>query len=187
MVAHEVAETMEALAHPEVPVIEAFSETYAEARRRFLDLVAERGAQLESVPHPTERGADGEELAIDVATFGDPEAAKTFLVVSGTHGQEGFLGSALQLELLRDLEIPDGVNVVALHALNPWGFSHHSRTDENNIDLNRNFLDHDAQFLAQRSLSASCSRRCAPRTGPRRRATGAVSSTTWCASMDRSR
>lgn len=140
------SETIEALAQPEVAVIEAFSETYTEARHRFLDLVAERGAQLESVPHPSERGADGEELAIDVATFGDPEAAKTFLVVSGTHGQEGFLGSALQLELLRDLEIPDGVNIVALHALNPWGYSHHSRTDENNIDLNRNFLDHEAPF-----------------------------------------
>lgn len=139
-------ETIVGLAQPEVAVIEAFSETYAEARRRFLDLVADRGAQLESVPHPTERGADGEELAIDVATFGDPEATKTLLVVSGTHGQEGFLGSALQLAWLRDLEIPDGVNVVALHALNPWGYSHHSRTDEDNIDLNRNFLDHDAAF-----------------------------------------
>jgi hypothetical protein len=36
------------------------------------------------------------------------------------------------------------VNVVALHALNPWGFSHLSRTDEANIDLNRNFDDYGA-------------------------------------------
>ena len=137
---------MEALARREMVVIEAFSATYAEARRRFLDLVAERGAQLESVLHPTERGAEGEEVAIDIATFGDPLATKTFFIVSGTHGQEGPLGSALQLEFLRDLEIPDGINIVALHALNPWGYSHRSRTDENNIDLNRNFLDHDAPF-----------------------------------------
>lgn len=119
----------------------AFSATYAEARRKFLALAADRDAQLVSVVHPTERGAEGEELAIDVATFGDPDAEKTLFLVSGTHGQEGFLGSALQIAFLRDLEIPDGVNVVALHALNPWGFSHHSRTDEANIDLNRNFGD----------------------------------------------
>lgn len=119
----------------------AFSATYAEARRKFLALAAGRDAQLVSVVHPTECGAEGEELAIDVATFGDPDAEKTLFLVSGTHGQEGFLGSALQIAFLRDLEIPDGVNVVALHALNPWGFSHLSRTDEANIDLNRNFGD----------------------------------------------
>lgn len=119
--------------------ISAFSATYAEARRKFLGLAADRNASVVSVVHPTERGAEGEELAIDVATFGDPAADKTLFIVSGTHGQEGFLGSALQIAFLRELEIPEGVNVVALHALNPWGFSHRSRTDEENIDLNRNF------------------------------------------------
>src|SRR3546814_9739265 len=43
------------------------------------------------------------------------------------------------------------MNVVALHALNPWGFSHRSRTDEAKIDLNRNFTDYD-QPLAQDEL-----------------------------------
>src|SRR3546814_3069819 len=43
------------------------------------------------------------------------------------------------------------MNVVALHALNPWGFSHRSITDEANIDLNRNFTDYD-QPLAQDEL-----------------------------------
>ncbi len=119
--------------------ISAFSATYAEARRKFLALAADRHANVMSVVHPTERGAEGEELAIDVATFGDPGADKTLFIVSGTHGQEGFLGSALQIAFLRELEIPEGVNIVALHALNPWGFSHRSRTDEANIDLNRNF------------------------------------------------
>jgi hypothetical protein len=118
---------------------EPFSETYAAARQKFLALAADRGAIVNSAVHPTERGAEGEELAIDVATFGDPDVEKTLLIISGTHGQEGFLGSALQIAFLRDLVIPVGVNVVALHALNPWGFSHLSRTDEANIDLNRNF------------------------------------------------
>jgi hypothetical protein len=120
----------------------SYSETYAEARQKFLVLAADRGAEVVSVVHPTERGAQGEDLAIDMATFGDPKAHKTLLLVSGTHGQEGFLGSALQIEWLRNLEIPDEVNVVALHALNPWGFSHLSRTDEKNIDINRNFTDY---------------------------------------------
>lgn len=119
----------------------AFSATYAEARAKFLALVAARGASVRSAVHPTELGAEGEPLAMDVATFGDPDAEKTLLLVSGTHGQEGFAGSAIQIAFLEELTPPAGVNVVALHALNPWGFSHWSRTDEANIDLNRNFRD----------------------------------------------
>ena len=124
----------------------AFSDSYATARAKFLALAAERNAQVLSIAHPTERGAQGEELAIDMATFGDPAAEKTLLLISGTHGQEGFTGSAIQVEFLRDLDIPQGVNVVALHALNPWGFSHLSRTDEKNIDINRNFCDFSASL-----------------------------------------
>src|SRR3546814_13503121 len=93
-----------------------FSQTYAEARAKFLSLASERGATVVSAVHPTERGAEGEDLAIDIATFGDPDAEKTLFLVSGTHGQEGFVGSALQIAFLRDLDIPAGMNVVALHA-----------------------------------------------------------------------
>src|SRR3546814_15477716 len=102
-----------------------------------------RGATVVSAVHPTERGAEGEDLAIDIATFGDPDAEKTLFLVSGTHGQEGFVGSALQIAFLRDLDIPAGLNVVALHALNPWGFSHRSRTAEANMNMNRNFTDYN--------------------------------------------
>lgn len=120
---------------------EVFGETYAEVRGRFLDLASARGALVRTLGHPSERGAQGEPLAMDVATFGDPQAERTLLLVSGTHGQEGFTGSAIQIAFLKDLTPPPGANVVVLHALNPWGFSHGSRTDEANVDLNRNFRD----------------------------------------------
>lgn len=116
------------------------SDSYAEARAKFLDLARAKQAKVHSVIHPG-LGVDNEELAMDFAVFGDPQAKKTLLLVSGTHGQEGYIGSAIQIAFLRDLVLPDGVNVVALHALNPWGFSHLSRSDELNIDCNRNFLD----------------------------------------------
>jgi hypothetical protein len=121
-----------------------FSNTYGEARETFLKMASARHARVVSVVHPDERGALDEELAIDFAIFGDHAAEKTLLLVSGTHGQEGFTGSALQVAFLRDLEVPRGVNVIAIHGLNPWGFSHLSRTNESNIDLNRNFGDYDA-------------------------------------------
>lgn len=119
----------------------AFSDSYAEARAAFLAVAEVRDAAVISTVHPTERGAQGEDLAIDIAVFGEANAEKSLLLVSGTHGQEAFLGSALQIEFLRSVQIPAGINIVAVHALNPWGFSHLSRTDEANIDLNRNFGD----------------------------------------------
>lgn len=137
-----------------------YSSTYAEARERFLGLAATRRADVVSTVHPGERGAQGEELAVDIAVFGNPDAARTLFLVSGTHGQEGFYGSALQLEFLRDLEIPTGLNVVALHGLNPWGFSHLSRTDDQNIDVNRNFTDYDVVFPQDELYSAVFAAQC---------------------------
>ncbi|MBS0412334.1 MAG: DUF2817 domain-containing protein [Proteobacteria bacterium] len=128
----------------------SFSATYSEARAKFLAVAAARGAVVRSAVHPTQTGVQGEALAMDVATFGDPQASKTLFLVSGTHGQEGYTGSAIQIAFLEGLAIPEGVNVVALHALNPWGFSHWSRTDEDNIDLNRNFRDFAAPSPSNR-------------------------------------
>jgi hypothetical protein len=67
-------------------------------------------------------------------------------LLSGTHGAEGFCGSGIQVALLDDpafLTAADrsGVAVLFCHALNPWGFSHLRRTNEDNVDLNRNFRD----------------------------------------------
>ncbi|MCA8989080.1 MAG: DUF2817 domain-containing protein, partial [Planctomycetaceae bacterium] len=58
------------------------------------------------------------------------------------HGAEGYLGSAVQLDLLsklREVSIPAGTTLLLVHALNPWGFSHCRRVNEENVDLNRSF------------------------------------------------
>jgi hypothetical protein len=96
--------------------------------------------------HPVCRGAAGEELSIDVAALGDASASGMLLLISGTHGVEGFCGSGCQVALLHDAEFVAAVRatkvrVVFLHALNPYGFSHLHRTNEDNVDMNRNFRD----------------------------------------------
>ena len=128
-----------------------FSPTYARARERFLDAARKRGAAVDTHVHPL-KGAEGEELAIDTALIGDPAAKALFLASSGTHGPEGFAGSACQLALLND-ELPDraterGVAILLVHAVNPFGFSHLKRTNEDNIDLNRNFNDFSRPYPA---------------------------------------
>jgi hypothetical protein len=124
---------------------EFFSGTYGEARRKFIEAAQAAGLQVESKVHPL-RGAHGEELAVDVAREGHPSAASVLVLTSGCHGIEGYCGSGAQVAALNDASWRSrardrGVAVVYVHALNPWGFSHGSRTTHENIDLNRNFHD----------------------------------------------
>jgi hypothetical protein len=116
--------------------------TYTESRQRFLDAAARADAAVASYEHPL-RGIDGEELAIDVASIGADDASAVLVIVSGTHGVEGFTGSALQHRWLETHAVarPAEVRVVLVHALNPYGFAWVRRVNEDNVDLNRNFVD----------------------------------------------
>jgi hypothetical protein len=87
------------------------------------------------------RGPSGEPLWIDAAISPAQPRARTLVVSSGLHGVEGFFGSAVQVALLERWRVaPPRVRCVLLHALNPFGFAWLRRTDERNVDLNRNFL-----------------------------------------------
>ena len=62
-------------------------------------------------------------------------------------GRKGFSGSAVQIGWMQGggpSTLPRNVGVVLVHGLNPYGFAHSTRTTENNVDLNRNFIDRDA-------------------------------------------
>ena len=124
---------------------EAFAPSYAEARRKFLDAAANAGLLVESRLHPL-KGSDGEELAMDVARDGHPDASALLILSSACHGVEGFCGSGVQVASLHDARWREhtkarGVAVLYIHGLNPYGFSHLRRTTHENVDLNRNFHD----------------------------------------------
>jgi len=127
-----------------VDPVRHFSGTYGEARDRFFAAAKAHGMAVTRHIQPACRGAVGEELSIDVAVLGEPSATGVLLLISGTHGVEGFCGSGCQVALLHDAEFVAAVRaaeirVVFLHALNPYGFSHLHRTNEDNVDMNRNF------------------------------------------------
>lgn len=125
--------------------LSCFSQSYAQARQKFLEACSNADLKVESHLHPL-AGKEGEELAIDVALSGSPCAANLLVVSSGVHGVEGFCGSAVQVDHLRDRNWlrdshRENVAVLYLHALNPYGFSWLRRVNEDNVDLNRNFND----------------------------------------------
>ena len=82
-----------------MPELAAFSNSYAEARKKFIEAAHRAGAKLASYQHPAERGPGGEALCLDVSVLGPGNASRVFVVGSGTHGIEGYsgLGGAARL------------------------------------------------------------------------------------------
>ena len=127
------------------PALDSFSQTYAEARAKFLAAADAAGLAVHSQAHPM-LGHDGEALALDGVRDGPADARALLLLSSACHGVEGFCGSGVQIALLQDGAFraaarQAGVAVLYLHALNPHGFSWWRRTTQENVDLNRNFQD----------------------------------------------
>ena len=123
------------------PIVSA---SYIKARRRFLDAVEALNGVVTSHENEAVKGMQGETLYCDVALIGDSAASKCIVVSSGTHGIEGYCGSALQTALtecaLPSLDLSE-FQVLFVHAVNPYGFSHLTRVNEDNVDINRNFTD----------------------------------------------
>ncbi len=126
-------------------MFESFSQSYVIARTKFLEAASAAGARLQSHVHPLP-GRDGETLAMDVALDGPADADKLLIVSSACHGAEGYCGSGVQVSALHDSAwrgraAAQGVAVLYIHALNPYGFSHVRRVTHENVDINRNFQD----------------------------------------------
>jgi hypothetical protein len=127
-----------------MPIDELFAADYAGARIKFRTAAEAAGAALHAYEHPSERGPGGEKLSIDVAVVGASAASRCLLLISGTHGVEGFAGSGCQVGFFRDSwygALDGNTCAVVVHALNPYGFSWIRRVNEDNVDLNRNFQD----------------------------------------------
>jgi hypothetical protein len=128
-----------------MPVRDYFSRDYSEARSKFRDAATRAGAQLASYVNPKVKGPNGEELATDVARLGPRDANRVLMTISATHGAEGFAGSGAQVgsfEAGLGRELPADTVLLAIHAINPYGFAWLRRVTEENVDLNRNFVDH---------------------------------------------
>ncbi len=123
--------------------LDVFASNYVQARARFQRAALATGCELSTYPidgaAPT-----GESLTVDVAHKGSRSPRTALVVSSGTHGVEGFFGSAVQCALLegllRSATLRDHTAVVLIHAVNPYGFAWRRRVNEDNVDLNRNFL-----------------------------------------------
>lgn len=127
---------------------EIFSDNYVAARERLLTLVGLSTFEqilYKTYPCPG-KTPDGAPLYTDTWWLGDENAGKVLVLLAGTHGVEGFVGSAIELDYFSliasgQLAIPTDTAVLVVHALTPWGYAWLRRCDEDGVDLNRNAVD----------------------------------------------
>lgn len=141
---------------------ECFSESYVEARAKFIEAASAVKAELHSLKIcEDESGTYTTDIAIVRGS-----GPSLVVVTSGTHGVEGYAGSAIQISLLTQMKSTpfgaDEVNpptVVLIHAVNPYGMAHFRRWNENNVDLNRNALlpHHFEKLINEDRLEATYS------------------------------
>ena len=139
-----------ALARQETPAAEyAYSESfytgYDEIRAHLAERVASLRAQgitVETSEHAID-AADG--LYIDNVYLPATEQSTNLIVLTtGVHGMEGYIGSVMLdvffEEIYPTLDTADtGILIVA--NVNPYGMKYLRRYNENNVDLNRNFIE----------------------------------------------
>mmetsp|Transcript_82535 Transcript_82535/g.238492 ORF Transcript_82535/g.238492 Transcript_82535/m.238492 type:complete len:407 (+) Transcript_82535:144-1364(+) len=118
-----------------------FSESYEEARQKFR-WAATAAATMYTVEQESLLVASPD-FTMDIAVVRGSKSRGLVIHTSGTHGVEGYAGSAVQIAALHDMvcsQTPPEITTVFVHAVNPYGMAHFRRVNENNVDLNRNAL-----------------------------------------------
>ena len=127
---------------------QSFYESYEEIRLHLRELTAELGVEISS--HPIDE-ADG--LYIDSFYLpGTEEQTNLIVLTTGVHGIEGYIGATMLdvffAEIYPTLD-SDNTGVLVVANVNPYGMKYFRRYNENNVDLNRNFiLDWDSFDLS---------------------------------------
>ena len=148
-----------------------FSGDYFQARSRWRAAASLHRGRMESYEIDAVAPND-ERLTIDVAIFGNPAAQKVLVISSGLHGVEGLFGSAVQLATIESYlatqQLPSDLAIVMVHILNPFGCATYRRWNEENIDLNRNFLVGDEVYQGSPPAYPSLDSFLNPRSSPSR-------------------
>lgn len=132
-----------------------FSSDYQKAREQFINRAKENKLYLEEFPNTSISNL--EKIYTDIAiSYSKNPSNKAFVICSGVHGVEGFCGSAIQnycIDMIEKLQNGNSCDIILIHALNPYGFLYLRRVNENNIDINRNFIDFNTASRANESYA----------------------------------
>ena len=134
-----------------------YKNDFLKSRQQFRQRAEENDYTLQTNHHPTLRASDGLPLTIDTAIRFPTDARTGMVTVSGTHGIEGIFGSNVQRQWLEKNVLNSNIAELHIHLVNPWGVINNRRVNEDNVDVNRNFINFNEnlptnkEYLAHRS------------------------------------
>ncbi len=119
-----------------------FSYSVPEATEKFVASFNSAHGYVEKFGHPL-KDPNGIQLCTALGWLGPRDAERVLLIVSGTHGNEGWAGSAVQIDSMqRGLfkKLPQNTAVMMIHLVNPCGCAWGRRENEDNADLFRDLI-----------------------------------------------
>ena len=133
---------------PEVEESYAYSEyfynTYEQVRENIKNRVKKLTADGVSVQVSEYAVDESDDLYIDnIYLPSNKENKNLIILTTGVHGMEGYIGSVM-LDVFFEEIYPtlnkDTTGVLVVANVNPYGMKYKRRYNENNVDLNRNFI-----------------------------------------------
>ncbi len=114
--------------------------TYEKAREDFRQLYSQLSKQykMELTSYSIV-----DNLTMDTIEFIPDRKEKLLCMTTGLHGIEGYIGSILIKFFIEHLLSKIDLNtthIILNHSINPYGMKYRRKVNENNVDLNRNFL-----------------------------------------------
>ena len=118
---------------------ESFLTDYESVRCHLLELA--EGLEAETYTHAIDESDD---LYIDTFYLqAQQEQTNLVILTTGVHGMEGYIGSVM-LDVFFGEVYPqlnaDNTGILVVANVNPYGMKYFRRYNENNVDLNRNFI-----------------------------------------------
>lgn len=124
---------------------ESFYTTYEDVRanlNRRVESLRQKGVEV----HRSEYAVNaGENLYIDnIYLPASSEKTNLIILTTGVHGIEGYIGSVM-LDVFFEEIYPtlntENTGILVVANINPYGMKNYRRYNENNVDLNRNFIE----------------------------------------------
>ena len=124
---------------------DSFYTGYDEIRAHLLDRVDSLVKNGITVEHTSYAIDESDDLYIDkVYLPSSGERTNLILLTTGVHGMEGYIGSVM-LDVFFEEVYPtldtENTGILIVANVNPYGMKYMRRYNENNVDLNRNFIE----------------------------------------------
>ena len=129
---------------------EYFYNTYEEVRTHLAQRVENLKESGIKVEHKTHAIDESDNLYIDnIYLPASEENTNLIVLTTGVHGMEGYIGSAMLDVFFEDIYPTidtDKTGILIVANVNPYGMKYMRRYNENNVDLNRNFIEDWSNF-----------------------------------------